>query len=188
MDTDSELTLARNEVLRKIGRNVVGFQRMESMMKFLIANQKIEGFVDRLQKSLEENQQKINRATMGNLVNQLFETVVSSESDLQDDSAFDDRLWSVSFQVKLEADAWLDAKGSFERLVVERNRLIHQLLARFDQNSLESCLDLSGILDEQSALIEPHYEFLRQSVITVIDGRKELVDHLESEGFSAAPR
>ncbi|MFZ2450964.1 MAG: hypothetical protein WAW36_10635 [Methylovulum miyakonense] len=38
MKTDEELEKLKNEVLRKIGRNVMLFQQMEQLLKFFLAN------------------------------------------------------------------------------------------------------------------------------------------------------
>ena len=39
MSSESDLADLRDQVLRKIGRNVVNFQKMEGMLKFLAAHQ-----------------------------------------------------------------------------------------------------------------------------------------------------
>ncbi len=38
MEAKIELEKAKNEVLRKIGRNMLLFQQLEQMLKYLIAN------------------------------------------------------------------------------------------------------------------------------------------------------
>ena len=43
MKESTSLTDLRNDVLRKIGRNVVNLQKMEGMLKFLISMQSLSG-------------------------------------------------------------------------------------------------------------------------------------------------
>jgi hypothetical protein len=48
MESDVELENVRNEVLRKIGRNMLLYQQVEHMFKYLVANGRIEGYASKL--------------------------------------------------------------------------------------------------------------------------------------------
>tara|TARA_Y100001956_G_scaffold82908_1_gene106684 strand:+ start:6143 stop:6328 length:186 start_codon:yes stop_codon:yes gene_type:complete len=48
---DEQIETARNECMRRIGRNMVMFQRMEQLLKFLLANSSLEGFEKELEPS-----------------------------------------------------------------------------------------------------------------------------------------
>jgi len=186
MEDSTELISARDDVLRKIGRNVVAFQKMEVMMKFLIANHKIEGLPDRLQESLDKNRSEVDMETMGALVNKLFRTVIPAGSKSDNDQYTDDRLWTVSFRVDMDATARSERKDGFESVVNERNKLIHQQIGNLDTRSLQSCLALAETLDTQRDAIEPYYKHLRSMITTVLDGRRDLFEYLTSESFPAA--
>jgi len=43
-----ELEKAKNEVLRKIGRNMLLFQKLEQMLKYLITNGKVAGYASEI--------------------------------------------------------------------------------------------------------------------------------------------
>ena len=51
MESDTELERLRNEVFRKIGRNVLNFQNLERKLKFLIANGQIAGYASELRRN-----------------------------------------------------------------------------------------------------------------------------------------
>jgi hypothetical protein len=73
MESEAELDIAKNEVLRKIGRNMLYFLQMEHMLKFLVTNGKVAGYVSELSTNQEQRAAAINRQTMGPLIGQLLE-------------------------------------------------------------------------------------------------------------------
>jgi len=186
MEELTELNSARDKAFQKIGRNVVAFQKMEAMLKFLIANHKIEGLPEQLLEIHKKNVNEVDRQTLGSLVDKLFRAVVADDSSTQTDPDRPDGAWSVSFSVDFGADGRSDSKEALGLIVKERNALIHQMMAKFDPKSLESCHSLISTLDAQRDKIKPHYESLRSMVNAVLDGRKELLEIIESEEFPRA--
>lgn len=55
-----------DEVLRKIGRNVLLFQQMEAMLKFLVSRCSLEGTVSELKSNHEKAIEAVSRQTLGN--------------------------------------------------------------------------------------------------------------------------
>jgi len=70
MDLEVELEKARNEVLRKIGRNMLLFQQMEYMLKYIVANSELSGNIDELKVNREKRTEKVRTQTMGLLIGQ----------------------------------------------------------------------------------------------------------------------
>ena len=178
------LTVARDEVLRKIGRNLVNFQRMETMLKFLNANHRISGNISDLAEISARAKKQASKMPMGHLAEEFVRSVYSShEATEQADS---DKA-SVTFSFRIEADAALVAerKLALRAVVRERNKLVHQWLSEFDPSSRESCQKLGVALDEQNARVLPEFESLRAIVRTLREFQREAAKHLTSEGFLA---
>ena len=87
--------------------------------------------------------------------------------------------------MRVESDAELvkERKKALSSVVAERNRLIHQWLAAFDPNSIESFTELALALDEQHARIWPEYEILRSMVQALREHHDELRRYLASDEF-----
>ena len=66
-----EITL--NEVLKKIGRNVMLFQELEHLLKYLVANSSISGYVSELMSQEKKRKDAISKQTMGQLIGQYNE-------------------------------------------------------------------------------------------------------------------
>jgi hypothetical protein len=70
-------------------------------------------------------------------------------------------------------------------IVRERNKLVHQWLASFDPNSLESCETLGIALDEQNAIVRPEFDALRAIVLALREFQREVAQYLESDALLA---
>jgi hypothetical protein len=62
-----ERTPERDEVLRRIGRNVVNFQMVEAMLKHLNAAASVHGPASELAERMEAQRTAVHRKTMGEL-------------------------------------------------------------------------------------------------------------------------
>lgn len=186
MNDITVLEEARSSALQDIGRNVVAFQKMESMLKFLIASHRIEGLPEELARISEQQRLDVDRLTMGNLVDRLFSSVLVDGSDAKTEPNTNAETMSMSFSIELEAEAHSDTQEAFRLIVRERNALIHQMLVSFNPNSLESCKEISRVLADQRNRLKPRFDDLRNIVRTILDGQKELQALVESDDFVLA--
>ena len=183
MDDTDKLDRARDIAFRGIGRNVVAFQKMEAMLKFLIANHKIQGLPEQLMEIKERNRREVDRQTMGSLVDRLFRSVVVDTSTEPGESDAPEGAASVTFSVELDAESHDETRDAFRLLVHERNRLIHQMLVSFNPNSLDSCQAISDAMGDQRARLKPHLDNLKSIVKAISEGQKELLNLIDSEDF-----
>lgn len=176
MTQPDDIVTLRNEALRKIGRNVVNFQKIEACLKFLITISNVQGTSKDLTARHTKKAASIRKKSMGDLAGKfhknLYRDGIKSEKpeDLVD-------IW-ISSSIKVEADAKTikEQKRALSNLVTERNSLIHKDLAGFDHNSAESCRHLISILDPQNKRILQQLDELKW----LIDAFKEHVGDLRS--------
>jgi len=186
MATEVEVAGLREQVLRKIGRNVVNFQKMEAMLKRLNSRQTLSGSLGDISRICAEASRSVAREPMGRLAEAFVRSIYSSApADAQ--SRGNAQELSVSFSLRIEADANVvkERKRALSSVVAERNKLIHKWLGEFDPNSIESCLKLSAALDEQHARIWPEFEVLRSIVLTFNELRGEIQRYVASDEFLA---
>lgn len=171
-----------DDVLRKVGRNVVLFQQLEQLLKFVVANGNLAGFASELKALKEAQENKVNKQTMGTLVGQYVENS-NPESDTQstEPAGITEAYFSFSFRVECDDDYYESRKEALGKLVSERNDLIHHLLPRFDMKSAESCSALGKELDKQSDKIRLEIKNLQSTAKALIDGRKATADYFQSE-------
>lgn len=72
---DEQVETARNECMRRIGRNMVMFQRMELLLKYLLTNSSLEGYGKELESIKAKRASDISSMTMGQLSNEYFNSI-----------------------------------------------------------------------------------------------------------------
>jgi hypothetical protein len=171
----TELCDLRNSALRKVGRNVVNFQKVEACLKFLIAVTDIETS-DNLSGAFQTKRVPAKRVPFGHLVDMFYRTVYGA--DPQSHSASDETKIVITTSFRLEGDQSdvKRQKRALSALVAERNRLIHKDLSGFDHNSIEACRNLIEILDEQNSRILDQLS----SLATVVSTYKVFIAELKA--------
>lgn len=182
MNTDQNLLAIRDEVFQKIGRNLVNFQKIELMLKDLIANGQVSGYLSEFPKNQQKKVADTRKKTLGTLVNEFVETAFQSTNSSPEPSSERNELYiSLSFSVKADADFYDSKKRELKSLVDDRNNLIHHLLPRFNPESIDSCLEIRDYLDQQRKQLIPQYEYLKSFIESLEEGIKAHAAYLTSE-------
>ncbi|MBM9606746.1 hypothetical protein [Desulfopila inferna] len=183
MKSQEEWKDLKDELHRKIGRNILMFQHMEQMLKFLVANGRFAGNIKSLKEKTEKKRADTYKKTMGQLVGNFLETTYSEYED-SDDRAESD-LPYISFDFKIQADeaCYEKRRQVLASIVSERNELVHHLLPRYNFQSNESCIELGNYLDEQHDRLKPEISDMQNVVDTFIKSRNEAVAYIQSETF-----
>jgi len=173
-----------NEVFRKIGGNIILFQRLEYLLKFVIANGNFSGYVSELGDKKAKRTAYINKQTMGWLVGQYIE---SSNPSREEFSCEPEELKDmyISFRTRIECDSvyYETKKEALAIMVSERNELVHHLLPSFDMKSAKSCEEIESKLDNQADKIRSEIKELEATGRLIHEGRKKFIDYLNSREF-----
>lgn len=150
IDSEQELIKVRDDIYRKIGRNLLNFQKIEQLLKVINTCSGISGYVSNFENSLKQRADEFHNQTMGTLVKLLFENTYSEASNSTKlDEEISEPYLSMSFGLNVDADFLESRKQSLKSLVDERNELVHHLLHKINLLSVESCLETDKYLDEQ---------------------------------------
>ena len=184
--SNSKLLEARNEALQKIGRNVVNFQNMEAMLKWLNSQSMISGSASELSAVQSRMTRSVANQPMGRLVN-TFIKLVYSNSPARTETSTNEKEPSFTFSFQVEATPELirERKQALTAIVAERNKLIHQWLTDFDPGSIASCKELSATLDLQRERLLPEFELLQEMVQTFKELKDEFRRYIDSDQFLA---
>lgn len=177
-----ELETLKNEVLRKIGRNVMLFQQMEYMLKCFLANGQFSGYASELAKNIEQRRETIHKQTMGQVVKQCLEKIFSAFKETTNAPEELTAAW-VSFRYTIECDDtyYEGRKNALDSIVAERNDLIHHLLPKWNSSSLESSIATEQYLDQQREKILPEFELLKSQIQAMQETIKKHTDFLASD-------
>lgn len=182
MDNDQDLTTIRDEVFQKIGRNLVNFQRIELMLKHLIANGQVSGHMSEFKKIQEKKIEGVKKKTLGTLVGEFVETTFQSGDTSPESTAeLKEPYISFSFSVGADTDFYESKKRELKSLVDDRNDLIHHLLPRFNTESIDSCLEIRDYLDQQRERLIPEFEYLKSVIESLEEEIKACAAYWDSE-------
>jgi hypothetical protein len=182
MNTNQDLSGIRDEVFQKIGRNLVNFQKIELMLKHLIANGQVSGYMSEFQKNQKKKVADTRKKTLGTLVGEFIETTFQSTNSSPEPTAERTEPYiSFLFSVEADGDFYESKKRELKSLVDDRNDLIHHLLPRFNPESLDSCLEIRDYLDQQRERLIPEYEYLKSVIESFEEIRKAQAAFLSSD-------
>lgn len=145
MDSEVELEKIKNEIYRKVGRNLLRFQVMERKLKVLLA---VNGFSseDDLDQRLESNL----KSPMGDLAGKFHKNYfVGNNINSKRETAEREPLVSFSCWVEGNSDYSENKKKALKFLVDGRNELVHHFLQRLDLD-IKSWKDADQFLDKQN--------------------------------------
>jgi hypothetical protein len=172
----------RDEALRKIGRNVVNFQKVEACLKYLIAVSDVQTNKDGLSAEHRRRAAKTQRLPFGYLSEGFFQTIYGAEPVAVAANNGTAISMSTSFRVEADAATVKRQKRNLSALVTERNRLIHQDLSAFDHNSIASCRGLIAKLDEQNVRVLSQLEELATLITEFKSHMYALKEWAEGDG------
>lgn len=180
----------KNEIVRKIGRNILNLQQIELMAKFLTRGSECEAYAGEAGKAQERRVDRVKKQSLGDLVGGLEKDVLVTKEREQKGPGDPSRPWlAVRFTIRADP-AVRDAKvRELKALVEERNVLVHNLIEKYDLGSLESCLELNAFLDRQHERVCAQHSYLKQLTDALDESWNELRSYLKTrEGREKALR
>ena len=173
-----DIETIRSEALRKVGRNVVNFARLESGLKILLS-MCFSGTPKELKRKKRRRIQENRTKTLGELAMHFSSSLSKGQESLEDiPENLDDIHISFSFSFGDDKGSRKFRKSLLE-LVKDRNNLIHHRLAELDSTSVDSYKMLIEYLDEQ-----------QKRIIEKLDAIGDLLDLLDRARnvFASDPR
>jgi hypothetical protein len=189
MNLTTDNKLIADEVLRKIGRNVVTFQQIEFMLKSILESSEIDGFASQIEKNKQLRQEKFKCQTMGQLTTQLSDEVLidtapltTNPNEITEPKEITEPWLSYRHQVKFTKEHCDVFKNDLLKITSARNELIHHFLPKWQPNSLDVLNQACVYLDEQHTKTLPVHEKLKSVLQSMMSARQVASDFMNGEG------
>lgn len=181
MTTESNPT--RDEMLRRVGRNLLLFQQIELLFKFLLTNYKVSGTAETYQANQQKQADCISTKMLGLLVDKYGnEFLKDAGADVPEDEG-PPGWFSFTFRLSANADFIASLRRDMKMMTDERNDLVHHFLSRQQPNSPEQMAQALIHLDVQREKVLPIYEHLKTTVSHMQEGRRRHAEFLASPEF-----
>ncbi len=179
MPANPELTAARDLVYQGVGRNVLQFQRLELLLKRLLAwhqsTYTAETFEEDLTKRLEAQDKK----TLGLLAGDLFTKVILKARPVGPADNAPPDLLSIRFGITTSEAATHEVwQAQLKALVEERNQLVHTSLLNWDLDTLEGCQAILTELDAQRERLATEWQKVKSYYEVILQGLEKMQEKL----------
>lgn len=154
-----ELLTRQHEVQRQLGVCLLRLQAYERLLKAIVAQHEMSGSLLSLETAPGGRATAIGRKTLGTLVNQLFETFLTTEERASSTATLstpfkNQPTFSFRMQLRLSGDDFASTQNGLRELVLLRNGLVHHFLDQHDVGSLDGCREAEVALKEASDRIK----------------------------------
>ena len=184
MTESTDIEAVSAEALRKIGRNILNFSKIEAGFKLLLPVSHVEGTTTTIRENVKAKQNKLRKQTLGALVTEFNRDVLRDVEEPEPPKSLT-KPW-IALSLNVASTSPDECKETLRTLVEERNRLIHHDLANIDVNSTEDYRNLIALLDEQNPRLLAQLDHLRwmlgslSETVQIIQKSPELLQFLAS--------
>ncbi len=179
MPSSPEVEAARAQVFQLIGRNVLRFQQMELMLKDMISKSRISVTLGESPDDRERRSQAIHKKTMGLLAGQLFDEAILGQPPSDEPTFFPEADKAVAngkahigiaFKLHLSEEDHALWKERFQKLIDERNELVHASLRHMNLETLDGCNKEIAALEDQRSRISAEFEHIKRLHQSISEG------------------
>ena len=170
-----------DEVLRRVGRNLLLFQQIELLLKQLTSNARIEGTATSAQVNHELRRARVFKQTLGQIAGQFADDVLADADDCNPSENLSEVRISTRLTVEIDTAFAELHVAEMEAIVSARNDLVHHFLLQWSPSSEESTRSALEYLHEQWVKARP----MRDRLVALVKAFEEAVKaHM---GFIASP-
>lgn len=173
---------AVNELHRKIGRNILLYQKIELAMKDLLAKNNTSGKADELSKVFEKRLQDNRKKTLGGLTQSFINNFY--KNDEIDEQNFDNTQHSIGLNISIKTESVSDIEGYYQDIVSARNLIVHNLLERHEFDAVGKCSEVEAYLDSEY----DKAKLFLNDLLAIYDLFNEFSQNLESKSEYIAKR
>lgn len=179
----TELTPKSDEVLRRVGRNLVIFQQIEHCLKLLLANHKNAGPIDRYVENLQARAECVKKKMLGHLVEAYTTEVLRDAGEVPPEEERPDDWFAFSFQISVETEFLEGIRNDLKLMTDERNDLVHHFLPQWQPDNDDALTKALAYLDEQREKVLPMHEHLRSMIQHLHDSTKMFAEFVGSPEY-----
>ncbi|MCO4887915.1 hypothetical protein MKD50_00895 [Cupriavidus sp. WGtm5] len=185
---DDALKSLTDEVLLKMGRNLLLNQQVEHLIKAILGLAKVEGTSSDAAARLEARQAALTTTSMGGLQRKFRSELLALEENPQNHEPVDPSqpFFSTAFRFDLEATDREALEADLDVLTADQNELAHHFLPRWQPRSASAMAEASAHLDQQRERILAMHHRLKSMHGSMAETLQSATNFWSSDDGSAA--
>lgn len=149
-----------DRVFRAIGHNLLAFQRLEKILKWLAGSRAVVSALHEVEKELARRREKTERSTLGMVIPLWVEAAQGREPQGLTPKTGEEVFISLWHQLNIPEHVLDEHAKELVQLLAERNWLVHEGPAEIDFDSDEACESLLARLEDQQRRVMKQIDFL----------------------------
>ncbi|NMF86946.1 hypothetical protein GPA26_00480 [Aromatoleum petrolei] len=177
-------------VQRKLGRCLIRLQQYEQLLKALVAEHDIGGPASGLMDVRAARVNALSKKTLGHVVGELTENVLTSDSAASDRVEGDDTPDDIKeihirtrFNIALPLERHTETLAGLRTLVDLRNELVHHFLERQDIWTESGCVAAHAYLDACYEQVDERYMELHAWAKSSVKARELMASFIQTSEF-----
>lgn len=166
-----------DEIYKKIGRNILSFQKLENLLKFISIYNSFGTHISQLQVAHKDQIESVRKQTLGQLVSGHLNKKADHEPDVSNEPY-------ISFEIEFPSTYFDEKNKTLKAMVAERNDLVHHFFLHYDLQSAKDCQTVDNFLDEQYNRINEEVESLKTIAEHIERTKSALREFIESGQFT----
>jgi hypothetical protein len=122
---------ATDELLRRVGRNLVIFQQVEHALKILTTHSRFRAPASEFAERFGKHAESIRKQSMGTLAGQLTEAILLQDESDATPQETEEAWFGFGFRIETDAESVARHEAELKELVDRRNELVHHFLPRW---------------------------------------------------------
>lgn len=179
----SDLKPTQDEVLRRVGRNLLLFQQIEHFLKFLLSTHKSGGTAETIKTNLQKQAEGISKKMLGQLVEKYATEVLKDAGEAVPEEEGSADWFMFSFSMSGDTKFVESIRRDLKVMTDERNELVHHFLPFWQPDSSEKMTEALVYLDTQREKVLPIHEHLRSTIGHIQESRQKLLDFMASPEY-----
>lgn len=164
-----------------MGRNLLLFQHIEGLLKFLLSYHKAGGELVDFKEQQQKRIDTINRTTLGSLVDKYGTEVLQDAGAEVPEEEIPAEGLTYSFRISGNAEFVEVMRRDLKLMTEQRNELVHGFLPRWQPDSPEKLEETLAYLDTQRENVLPMQAHLRTTASHIQENCKKLSEFMASE-------
>lgn len=179
----TDLKPTQDEVLRRVGRNLLLFQQIEHFLKFLLSTHKTGGTKETYKTNQQAQAECISKKMLGQLVEKYGNEVLqdAGEEVPEEDRPAD--WFCFTFRISGDTEFVESMRRDLKLMTDERNELVHHFLPRWQPDSPEKMAEALAYLDTQREKVLPMHEHLRSIINHMQESSQKLFEFMASPEY-----
>ncbi|MGY2487209.1 OST-HTH/LOTUS domain-containing protein [Cupriavidus sp. CP313] len=173
-----------DEVLRRLGRNLLLFQQIEHLLKLLLSTHRNGGTVETYKENLRQQKNAISKKMLGQLVEKYGKEILRDAGEEVPEEERPEDWFFFTFRISGDTEFIESLRRDLKLMTDERNDPVHHFLPRWQPDSAERMEEALAYLDAQRNKVLHVHEHLKHTANSLQEAGRHVLEFVNSPEYA----